>query len=325
MSKSVAAPAALSKEWKAVFDKLKPETQFFLSKTIKTESFNDAIESIEATHDMYGTIGSGMILYGEPGVGKSAILDTYVSSYLDSCENLETDELTREPIIKISIPSKPTINSLIVEMLEAVGHSNLSGTQSALNVRLREFIKSQGVELLIFDEFQHLLREQAQTSTRNVLNYIKTLMDDTKVAVVMAGIPEGRNAIKAYDELFQRMTFEQAEIQTYNLKLKASCIEFVEFMHSIELILAGAGVKIISLTNKTMLQRVWLASNGRVRLIERLIAKVLEKTDLTKTVNISHFERIYEKNKMNPKLGDTFNPFSVNDKAKLQEKAGWYK
>ena len=325
MSKSVAAPAALSEEWKAVFHKLKPETQFFLSKTIKTESFNDAVESIEATHDMYGTIGSGMILYGEPGVGKSAILETYKSSYLASCKNLETEELTRVPIIKISIPAMPTINSLIIEMLEAVEHPRLDGSQSKLNIRIREFIKNQGVELLIFDEFQHLLREQAQKSTSNVLNYIKTLMDDTKVAVVMAGISKGRKAIKEYDELYQRMTFEQAEIKPYNLKLKSSCSEFVDFMQTIELILADAGVKIISLTNKTMLQRVWLASNGRIRLIERLIAKVLEKTDLTKTVNISHFERIYEKNKMNPKLGDTFNPFSVNDKAKLQEKAGWYK
>lgn len=325
MSKPIAAPAALSDEWKAVFGKLKPETQFFVSKTIKTQSFKEAVESIEATHNMYGAIASGMILYGEPGVGKSAILETYVSSYLASCENLETDELTRVPIIKINIPSRPTINSLIVELLEEAGHTELSGTQSKLNIRLREFIKSQGVELLIFDEFQHLLREQAQISTRNVLNYIKTLMDETKVAVIMAGIPEGRKAIKDYGELFQRMTFEQAEIKPYNLKLKDACSEFVDLMQTIELILADAGIKIISLTNKTILQRVFLATGGRIRLIERLIAKVLETSDLTKTVNISDFERVYERNKMNPELNDKFNPFSVSDKAILQEKAGWYK
>jgi hypothetical protein len=96
-------------------------------------------------------------------------------------------------------------------------------------------------------------------------------------------------------------------------------------MQTIEAILTDSDVKIISLTNKTILQRLILASGGRTRLIERLIAKTLETSDLTKTVNISDFERVYEKNKMNPELSDKFNPFSVSDKTVLQEKAGWYK
>ena len=60
------------------------------------------------------------------------------------------------------------------------------------------------VELLIFDEFQHFLRDQAKSNTRGVVNHIKLMMDQHKLAVVMAGTPAGYRSIAQHDELYQR-------------------------------------------------------------------------------------------------------------------------
>lgn len=303
--------------------KLKRESKYFLSKTINTAVVADAVARIHTTHAMAGVQGAGMLVLGDPGLGKTTILNTYVERFYSANQNLESDTLTLRPVVKISIPSRPTIKGIITKILDELGHPNSKGTQGQLELRLGAVIRNQGVQLLIFDEFQHLLREQADTSTRHVVNFIKVLMDDYKLAVVMAGLEKALDAISQHEELYQRFTYEQVYLRAFQLSTTQGVKEFGRYLNSTQRILEDAGIDIVQLTSEAMMQRLYLATRGIPRFITRLILRVLEDNDLSRRITVDDFREVYGRLRLNRELGTTYNPFAGSSSEKLREKSGW--
>ncbi|WP_417227900.1 TniB family NTP-binding protein [Amphritea sp.] len=279
--------------------------------TIQYEMHLSVLKAIGNTHDMSGTEGSGMLLLGMPGVGKTRTIEKYIETYMKGYGETESDTLTLCPIVKISIPSKPTVKGLIIKILNTVGHPALSGSEAQLDARLGCFIQKQGVEMLIFDECQHLLKEQAQVITRNVVNYIKTLMDEHKLAIVMSGLPEAKSSITQFEELYQRFTAEHIELRPFSLQSKEDQWQFSGYLNTYKRILKESGIVTIDLSSKPMQERIMLATQGVPRLINRLLEKVLSVGDLDKTLGINDFVQAYNKAQLNPDLG-TFNPFKAD-------------
>ena len=290
----------------------------FKTKVIHHPAYCAVLEAIENTHAMSGIEGTGMLLLGTPGVGKTTSLEKYIERYMVIYGETESDTKTSYPIVKISIPSKPTIKGVIIKILNAVEHPDLTGSQAQLEVRLSRFIKTQDVEMLIFDECQHLLKEQAQISTRNVVNFIKTLMDDHQLAVIMAGIPEAKHSIIQFEELYQRFTAEHIELHPFSTEDTEERQRFCGYLNACRSILESMDVKTIDLATETMQERIELATQGLPRLINRLLVKAITLGDLNKTLNLNDFIQAYSKAQLNRELG-LFNPFSAQP-AKVSEK-----
>ena len=282
----------------------------FVNKTIKHARFVEIMESIERTHAMSGIVGTGMILFGPPGVGKSTALLHYEKQYKKQIENLETPELTKLPIIKVSVPAKPTIKGLLEKLLEAADHPIKNGTSSKLESRLSAVIRNQQVEMIILDEFQHMLREQAQTSTRNVLNFIKVLMDEHKLAVVMCGIPSAVNAFSQYEELYQRFCFEQVLLRPFSMCSEAEMSYFKSYMVTVDRILCDLNVQAVSLSSEDMMKRMMLATEGKARYINRLVVKALMNSTDPNSLMLVDFISACGQSPLSPKL-EHFNPFAA--------------
>ena len=294
--------------------------ELFTDKVILTNNVRKSLQSIRDTHSMTGIEGVGMLLLGDSGLGKTTILDKYIKDNLKIEEN---DELTCINIIKVSIPSKPTIKSLITSILEEVNYPIIAGTESQLTTSLNNCIKKQKIELIIFDEFQHFLREQAQASTRNVTNFIKLIMDKHKLSMVMAGLKSGKEAISSYEELYQRFTFEQVILSPYSLRNEKEIEVFRNYMISIERIIKDLEISIIGLSHDEMLQKVIIATQGVPRLINRLFTKLLTNLKSNHEINIDDFINAYYKIKTNKNYSESFNPFNINSKKKLIELSRW--
>lgn len=302
---------------------LKPESKYFLSKTINTSVLSDALARMHTTHAMAGMQGAGMLILGDPGLGKTTILNTYFDRYYAAHQDLASATVTLRPIIKVSIPSRPTIKGLITKILDTLGHPSTKGTQGQLELRLGAVIRNQGVQMLIFDEFQHLLREQADISTRHVVNFIKVMMDDYKLAVVMAGLEKALEAISQHEELYQRFTYEQVYLRPFQLSTEQGIKEFGRYLNSTQRILEDAGVDMVKLTSETMIQRLHLATRGVPRFITRLILRALEDNDLSRRITVDDFREVYGRLRLNRELGTTYNPFAGSSADKLREKSGW--
>lgn len=294
--------------------KLKPETLAFERFRIRHEYYKEAMACIGGVHAMAGVGGTGMLLMGIPGVGKSSVLESYIHQYAESRCDLESDTLSKEPILCVSVPSAPTIGSMLRAVLRASRFQvSTGGTVDALREKVDELISNREVQLIIFDEFQHFLREQAQASTRNVVNEIKLLMDRHKLAVVMAGIPQGYRSIAKHEELYQRLAQGQYRLHPFSVKSDTDKHYFASYLASCRKKLDREGVDMIDLRDEIMLQRFFLATKGIPRLIGQLFRNLLEQSDLSQPIALRDFSRTYGTLRLNMDLG-TLNPFEAPPK-----------
>ncbi len=273
--------------------------------------FEQAVDDISRTHAMSGLEGAGMLLMGIPGLGKSSILASYCKHHLAERNDLESPERSKEPILLVSVPAEPTLKTLIQEILLASSfEGSINGTVGELRQKLNELIHERGVELLILDEFQHFLREQAKSNTRGVVNHIKLMMDKHKLAVVMAGTPAGYRSIANYEELYQRFAQRQTRLTPFQISSEADLKAFGAYLKACTNFLERQEVKIVPLSNKEMMVRLYVATRGIPRLIAMLLKMALADAEPNETITRNDLARAYTKAPINPELKN-FNPLKA--------------
>lgn len=303
---------------------LAPSVKAFAKWRTQHNRFVEALNEIRLTHSMSGVEGTGMLVMGVPGLGKSSILKSYRKHHLENRKDLEGPDGSKEPIILVSVPSEPTQKTLIQQILRASSYEgSIKGTAGELRQKLDEFIVERGVEMLILDEFQHFLPEQASSNTRGVVNQIKLVMDTHKLAVVMAGTPPGYRSIAKHEELYQRFAHRQVRLKPFNADDRLK--EFCKYMHACRRSLEKKGFGIIPLENEEMLTRLYLATKGIPRLITHLLMAAITNTGPGETVGLNDLRRAFCGRSLNPALGK-FDPFSappeqVNERARKALKA----
>ena len=275
------------------------------------ERFENAVLEIGRTHAMHGTEGAGMLLMGMPGLGKTSILASYIKHHLRGRRDLENEEGSKEPIIHLSVPPNPTLKSMLQEIILASGYEgSIKGSISDLKMELNELIVQRGVEMLVVDEFQHFLREQAASNTRGVVNQIKLLMDKHKLAVIMAGTPEGYRSIAKFEELYQRFAHRQVRLKPFRIDSPEELRIYGNYVNACTTFLRKQGVEIIQLANDEMLFRLQLATRGIPRLITFLLRMAIEETENGQRITKSDLSRAFAKSSLNPEL-ESFDPFNA--------------
>ncbi len=269
----------------------------FYFKTIKHASFNDALDGLNKCYAMSGLEGNGCVLFGDPGVGKSRLIRYFTTEIYNKSFNQPTEELTPLPILSIRVPGRPTITRICEKLLQSAG--NLApASKSSLTVytRLDRLIKNQHVEMIIFDEFQHLLRRNALISTRDVMAFIKTLMDDHRLTVVFAGLPEAAELLDEYPEIRQRLSFVDISLVPFNLERSGNgnVFELVAYMKSINEILASLNINICDLADEDMVPRILLATHGLPRHITQLFNRVLIQFGTSTVITAKDLNEIYK-------------------------------
>jgi len=275
------------------------------------ERFQNAVVEIGHTHAMHGTGGAGMLLMGMPGLGKSSILASYIKHHLRARDDLETVDGSKEPIILVSVPAEPTLKTMIQEIILASGYQgSIKGTIGELKQKLDELIVQRGVEMLVIDEFQHFLREQAKSNTRGVVNHIKLLMDKHKLAVIMAGTPPGYRSIAQFEELYQRFAHRQIRLKPFRIDSPEELQVFGNYVNACAQFLHRHDIKTIRLANDKMLFRLFLATKGIPRLISHLLMTAIEGAEPGSRITMDDLSRAFGRSSLNPEL-DSFDPFKA--------------
>ena len=145
-------------------------------------------------------------LEGRPGAGKTTLVKAYTSAF----PRRETEDGTEVPIFYVLTPSPVTVKGMAEIMLERLGDPAAhKGNQPSLNSRLSGLIIDCKVELVIIDDFHHLIDTKTNRILRTVSDWLKVLIKETQVPFLVVGIEGQVRQILRENEQLSRLFAEQ--------------------------------------------------------------------------------------------------------------------
>jgi hypothetical protein len=135
--------------------------------------------------------GSGLIVVGESGAGKSFEIDHAFARWMENAPTLECGREKR--FIQFALVGETTWKALGLQIANDLDYTmSPKLTEHVIWARVREKMQQKGIWFLHIDECQHLFQTLGATETKKTLNAMKTLMKHREwpVALVLSGIPE---------------------------------------------------------------------------------------------------------------------------------------
>ncbi len=140
-------------------------------------------------------------LIGESRTGKTRVLEECEAKH----PKVRTPEGLEVPILRVKTPSKPTVKSLAELMLVALQDPKpAAGTENAKTQRLKALMKNVGTRMVVIDEFQHFVDKGSLKVMHHVADWLKILVDDARVALVVAGLPTCLAVLEQNEQLSGR-------------------------------------------------------------------------------------------------------------------------
>ena len=144
-----------------------------------------------------------LAIVGGTGAGKT----TLIRQWMALRSRLETPEGSLIPYLYALMPEKATIKGAISALLKKLGDPNPDrGNETQLGGRLYDLIHAVQVEMIFFDEIQHLIDPNTAKVLHHVSNFLKTLMISTHIPVILIGYQgEAERVLKGNDQLGRRV------------------------------------------------------------------------------------------------------------------------
>jgi DNA transposition AAA+ family ATPase len=211
-----------------------------------------------------------IVLLGESGVGKSTLL----TKYADSHPAIEHAELTEVPVLYMALSQSPTPKTMASTGLKVMGDPKWHvGKEVELTARLVFLIRQCRVRLVIIDEANHLIDRGGEKTLHNAADWLKRLVDATRVSFVLAGIPRTRRLLAANDQLRERFR-EVIEIDRFSVAKPPSEKEFRSVLNVFKQYLRE--LPTIDFSGPVIARQFAFATDGRLRDIRILLVRAVQ-------------------------------------------------
>lgn len=211
-----------------------------------------------------------LFISGMSGCGKTSSAEYYLKDF----PRIETDEGTVVPVLFSSILSPATDKSVVTGLLESIGDPcSYRGTVVSQTLRLIKLIKKCKVELIILDEFQHLIDRESAKILQNAANWLKTLINETQIPMVLLGMPWSDVILRANSQLKRRFQ-ARLELNPFNWKTPEGQNDFRKLLKMIEERLPL--MERSNLADFNMAFRCFCASGGIIFNVMRIIRTATE-------------------------------------------------
>lgn len=177
-----------------------------------------------------------MIIMGETGVGKTTFLkryrDMHGAEYRDENQNLV------RPVFYFSLQARATPLTTAQQMVGAlISPDAAKGSLKNLTDVVKHHLLAQRVELVICDEFQHIVKSGGTIATYQAAEWVKEVVKDTRVPFVMAGMPGkdgGVAAIIETNDQLKSLTPFRTTISSFGYTTSGERSTFREFLADID-------------------------------------------------------------------------------------------
>lgn len=235
------------------------------------EAFVKAVRKIASVHrrSRFNRYGGGLLITGATGTGKSCALQYYLEHF-----PVNDGDMGQEiPVLYVQTPSAPTVKSLAEAILSALGDpASFKGTSEEKTRRIYKFFKACEVELLLIDEFQHFAEVNRRGSTRDVTDWLKNLLNVTRVGVVLSGLPACEQTL-AYNAQLARRFSARHEMLAFSYRSSARQLEFRGVLQSLQ---SALPIDTISLHADAFARRMFVASYGLIDYIVKILEEACD-------------------------------------------------
>lgn len=236
-------------------------------------AFKKALDSLEQAFNAAPIIKdpTGLFIIGESRTGKSRVIEEFMDAHppIRSVEGLEM------PIVKVLVPSKPSVKGLAAEILRAIGDPLADkGTEQVMTARLLIYLKRCKVGVLILDEGQHLVDKSAKyTLIHHVSDWLKNLMNQSKVIVVIAGLEYAQTILSQNEQLRGRFA-NKISMPRFDWRIDQSRSEFLGLLAGFNEFLK-VHFSLPDISGHDLALRFYLASGGLTGYVFNILRKTV--------------------------------------------------
>ncbi|MFN4163024.1 MAG: TniB family NTP-binding protein [Ferrovibrio sp.] len=230
-----------------------------------------------------------LLIVGRSGVGKTSLIQKYLAEHPPR----ETAMGRVVPVLFAQIPAPATIKAMASHLLEALGDPMPQrGTLDGMTQRSVRLIAACQVELIILDEFQHFIdREKNFKVLQTVSDWLKNLINSTRVPIVLVGMPESVKVLTENDQLARRFMAKE-RLSPFQWREDGKD-EFIRFLEAVS--------KKLPLAEKPMIysvdvaQRMFWATEGRTALVMKIVRSATREALVNnwKTITIRELAKAY--------------------------------
>ena len=166
---------------------------------------------------------------------------------------------TRQPVLKVTLQPDARPKGIAADLLLALGDPAWSsGTVQTLTNRAVRLLRHCGVELIVMDEFHHLFDADRAKVMTKASQWLKVLIVNTGVPVVVCGMPEAEYVLRA--EHTERRFKERLTLRCFNWRTAKGRREFCGMLKKLDETLPLA--KTSNLADREIAGRLYLACRG---------------------------------------------------------------
>ena len=211
-----------------------------------------------------------ILITGEQGAGKTKLIERY----MEKCPRVVTAEETIVPVLAVDVINPATVKSLVEELLDALGDAAADkGTIASQTRRLCNLLKKCRTELIILDEFQHLIDWKSSKVMQNISNWLKVVMNRTKLPMVLIGMPNSVNILDTEgNEQLKRRFSARRRLEPFSWgESEEEQADMRNFLRKLDEALAGVLSKRSGLDEPETAYLIHSATGGFVHMIMKLI------------------------------------------------------
>ncbi|SNT12566.1 AAA domain-containing protein [Tardiphaga sp. OK246] len=148
--------------------------------------------------------GSGLVLVGPTGVGKSKSLERYFNTHPVLAGY--ADPASASPLVSVSVPSPCTSMQLARALLRATGYA-LERDMAAHRLWEKAFDRLQAMRKFIvhFDEMQHVVHNMPEKDLQQMADTLKNAMYNRRITLILSGVATLVPFVQHDAQLFRRL------------------------------------------------------------------------------------------------------------------------
>ncbi|MFT5094283.1 MAG: hypothetical protein ACI93T_003120, partial [Porticoccaceae bacterium] len=193
--------------------------------------FRDAVNLLKRCHEDSRRSAEPVCgaLLGTSGVGKTTVIDHYRRSFPVE----ETETATRQRVLKVTLQPNAKPKGIAADILFALRDPAWSsGTVQTLTNRAVHLLEHCGVELIILDEFHHLFDSERSRVMTQAAQWLKVLIVNTRIPVVVSGMPEATYVLNA--EHTERRFKDRLTFRCFNWRTQPGRREFCGMLKKLD-------------------------------------------------------------------------------------------